>query len=206
MRLRDLRPLLSLVSPACALLGGCGTSYSPNTYSSTSVQQAAKVDQGSVIGVRRVDVTASGVVGGAAGAAAGSAVGASLPGTTLQTTLNALGGGLIGGVVGTGIERATGDTYAYEYIVRKDNNELISVTQKDKAALELGQRVLVIAGPQARIVPDYTFRADPAKAATGDAATAARADSGPATIVLPPPAMPPGPKGDAPPAPGPEER
>ena len=58
------------------------------------------------------------------------------------------------------MERATGDTTAFEYVVRKSNGELVSVTQKDKAPLPPGQKVLVIAGPQARIVPDYTVPAE----------------------------------------------
>ena len=167
------------------VLASCGPSYSPNTYSSTAVQQAAKVDQGVVVGARKVQVTASGVVGGTAGAAAGTALGASVPGTALHSTLTAIGGGLIGGVVGTGVEHATGNTSAYEYIVRKDNNELVSVTQKDEAPLPLGQKVLVIAGPQARIMPDYTFRADPAKVASGSAGTGAGAGSAPVPVSLP---------------------
>ena len=40
--------------------------------------------------------------------------------------------------------------------LRKPNGELVSVTQRDKVPLALGERVLVIAGPQARVVPDYT--------------------------------------------------
>ena len=181
------------------VLGGCGGSYSPNTYSSAAVQQANKVDTGVVIGARRVDVTASGVVGGTAGAAAGSAAGASVPGTALGSTLTAIGGGLLGGAVGLGVERATGDTFAFEYIVKKDNNELVSVTQKDKAPLPLGQRVLVIAGSQARIVPDYTFRAEPASVATVPQATPAGAAA--VTLTLPkaePPAATPA-AGDLPP-------
>jgi outer membrane lipoprotein SlyB len=79
-----------------------------------------------------------------------------MPGGGLRTALTALGGSVVGGLVGTGIERATGDTTAYEYIVRKASSELVSVTQKDTLPLELGQKVLVIAGGQARIVPDYT--------------------------------------------------
>ena len=68
----------------------------------------------------------------------------------------ALGGSLIGGIAGSTVEHATSDTDAYEYIVRKPNADLVSVTQKDQTPLALGQKVLVIAGNQARVVPDYT--------------------------------------------------
>jgi outer membrane lipoprotein SlyB len=64
------------------------------------------------------------------------------------------------------VEKATGETRAFEYVVRKPNGELISVTQRDVTPLVLGQKVLVIAGNQARIVPDYTVTAAPTPAAS----------------------------------------
>ncbi|MGI4944464.1 MAG: hypothetical protein ACRYHQ_28550 [Janthinobacterium lividum] len=154
---RQLLPAILLL----ASLPGCRPSYSPDTYSSGAVQQAAKVEQGVVAGVRKVAVSPDGTLGGAAGAAAGGIGGAQAPGGGVRTALTALGGSVVGGLVGSGIERATGEVAAFEYIVRKDNKELVSVTQRDPAPLALGQRVLVIAGAQARIVPDYTVPAMP---------------------------------------------
>ena len=72
------------------------------------------------------------------------------------TALSALGGSVIGGVVGSGVEHATGDTTAYEYIVQEAKGDLVSVTQRDSVPLAIGQKVLVIAGKQARVVADYT--------------------------------------------------
>lgn len=150
------RPATAPLLLATLLLAGCTPDYSPNTYVSGAVQQASKVEQGIVAGRREVMVSAQGTVGAATGAAAGGIAGAQVPGSGVRTALTALGGSVVGGLVGAGIERATGDTAAFEYIVRKANNEMVSVTQKDEKPLELGQNVLVIAGPQARIVPDYT--------------------------------------------------
>ena len=147
-----LAPAMLLLALAAA---GCSPDLSPNTYNSAAVQQANKAEQGVVVGVRPVDVRVSGatgaVVGGAAGGIAGSQIGT---GTT--SAFGALGGSLIGGLLGAGVERAAGDTSAFEYIVRKTNKELVSVTQKDNPPLAIGEHVLVIAGTQARIVPDYT--------------------------------------------------
>jgi outer membrane lipoprotein SlyB len=143
-----------------ALVAGCSSDYSPNTYNSSAVQQANKTEQGVVVGVRQVDVTASGttgaVVGGAAGGIAGSQVG-----NGATSAFGALGGSLVGGLIGIGAEHAAGDTTAYEYIVRKTNKELVSVTQKGDPPLAIGEHVLVIAGAQARIVPDYTVTLPP---------------------------------------------
>ena len=141
------------------LLGGCAPDYSPDTYASAAVQQANKVEQGIVAGRRQVGVSAQGTAGAITGAAAGGITGAQMPGSGVRTALSALGGSVVGGLVGAGIEHATGDTTAYEYVVRKANGELVSDTQKDAQPLELGQQVLVIAGGQARIVADYTVPA-----------------------------------------------
>ena len=143
-------------------LAACGPDYSPNTYASTAVQQAARVDQGVVVGARRVGVSPQGTTGAVAGGAAGAAIGAAAPAPgRVTTTLGAIGGSLIGGLVGAGAEKAVGETTAIEYIVRKPGGELISVTQKDEEPLAIGTRVLVIAGSQARIVPDYTVPPEP---------------------------------------------
>ncbi len=151
----------ALLPAALSLLAGCSPNYSPDTYASTAVQQASKVEQGEVAGVRQVAVSASGATGAVTGAAAGGIAGSQAPVGGVGTALTALGGSLVGGLIGSGVERATGDTIAYEYVVRKANGELISVTQKDAVPLVLGQKVLVIAGSQARIVPDYTVPATP---------------------------------------------
>jgi outer membrane lipoprotein SlyB len=142
-------------------LAACGPDYSPNTYATSAVQQAAKVDQGVVVGARRVGVMPQGSTGALAGGAAGAALGAAAPSPgRVTTTLGAIGGSLIGGLVGAGAEKVVGETTAIEYIVRKPSGELISVTQKDDEQIPVGTHVLVIAGSQARIVPDYTLPAE----------------------------------------------
>lgn len=138
------------------ILAACSPDLSPNTYNASAVQQANKAEQGVVVGVRRVDVEVSGNTGAVAGAAAGGIAGSQLPGSSATQALGSVGGGLLGGLIGSGVEKAAGNTKAFEYIVRKPNGDLVSVTQVDSVPLALGQRVLVIAGSQARIVADYT--------------------------------------------------
>ncbi len=136
-------------------LAGCAPSLSPDTYASNAAQQANKVEQGVVIGMRKVEVSASATVGTVTGAAAGGIAGSQV-GVGPTSAFAALGGSLVGGIAGSTMEHITGDTPAFEYIVRKGNGDLISVTQKDRTPLALGQKVLVISGNQARVVPDYT--------------------------------------------------
>jgi outer membrane lipoprotein SlyB len=157
-------------------LAACGPRYSPDTYATRAVQQANKVEQGTVVGRRPVRVSAEGTAGAATGAAAGGVVGAAAPGGGIMTALGGVGGALVGGLVGTAAEHTVVDTRAYEYVVRTGKGDLLSVTQTDTTPLAVGQKVLLIAGNQARVVPDYT--AEPA-------ATAARAEA--AATPAPPP-------------------
>lgn len=183
--MRRPAPSLALIALA-APLAACGPSYSPNTYATNAMQQAAKVEQAVVVGVRPVRVSASGTIGAATGAAAGAAVGAAVPGSDLARSLTGISGGLVGGAVGTGVEHLGGDGRAFEYILRKPNGDLLSVTQRDKVPLSLGEKVLVIAGPQARVVKDYTAP-EPAGAPSFPTAGDKVAASHPADAALPPP-------------------
>ena len=151
---------LLIAAPAALALSGCGPSYSPDTYANNAAQQAAKVESGVIAGVRPVHISAQGAVGGVAGAAAGGVAGSQV-GVGPTSAFAAIGGSLIGGIAGVATEHIVGDTDGFEYIVRKTNGDMISVAQKDEKALSVGQKVLVIAGPQARIVPDYTVPFEP---------------------------------------------
>jgi|HubBroStandDraft_1064217.scaffolds.fasta_scaffold16162_4 outer membrane lipoprotein SlyB len=154
-----MRRLAALTSLAIAL-AGCTPSYSPDTYASNAAQQANKVEEGVIAGVRPVQISAQGTVGGVAGAAAGGVAGAQV-GVGPTSAFTAIGGSLIGGMAGVATEHIVGDTNGFEYMVRKANGDLVSVAQKEDKPLRVGQKVLVIAGPQARIVPDYTVPFDP---------------------------------------------
>ena len=187
-----LRPWTS--TALLVMLASCGPDYSPDTYSSNAVQQANKVEQGVIVGVRDVAVSTSGATGAVTGGAAGGIAGAQV-GSGPASAFAALGGTLVGGLTGAAVEHATGDTKAFEYIVRKGNGDLVSVTQKDKVPLALGQKVLVIAGNQARVVPDYTVNLTPSeKEKERAAAEAARAAEGgkPTDAAQTPTATPPG--------------
>lgn len=146
--------------PLCFIafaVSGCASNYSPNTYRSTAVQLANKVETGQVVGYREIAISTNGTVGAVTGGAAGGVLGAQYA----DSALIAVGTSAVGLVVGNAIDHAVGDTTGWEYIVRKANGEMLSVTQREKKPLELGQRVLVILGPQARVVPDYSSIPEP---------------------------------------------
>jgi outer membrane lipoprotein SlyB len=76
---------------------------------------------------------------------------------------------MVGGLVGAAAERAAGDATAHEYIVRRGDGVMLSVTQRDAVPLALGQRVLVITGTQARIIPDETLPPETPESAAASA-------------------------------------
>ncbi|MFP5513522.1 MAG: glycine zipper 2TM domain-containing protein [Alphaproteobacteria bacterium] len=153
---------LCLFIAAAGGLAGCSSDYSPNTYSSSAVQQANKVEPAVVVGFRQVAISANGTVGAVSGGAAGGILGAQVGSGGMNAALGTVGGTAIGGLLGTAMEHIAGDTTGWEYIVRKSNGDLLSLTQKEPQPLPIGQKVLVITGSQARIVPDYSSPAEAA--------------------------------------------
>lgn len=147
---------IGVVAVLLGLLAGCGSDYSPNTYHASAVQQANKVESGVIVGFREVKISASGTVGAVSGGAAGGILGAQTGTSGMDAALGGVAGTAVGSLLGTAIEHASSDTTGWEYIVRKLDGEMISVTQREKQPLPLGQKVLVIAGSQARIIPDYS--------------------------------------------------
>jgi outer membrane lipoprotein SlyB len=171
----------SLVSAGFLLLAACGDRFSPDVYATSAVQQADKVEQGIIVGVRQVRVSAEGSTGAATGAAAGGVLGAQTPGGGIFSALGGVGGALVGGLIGKGAEHTVVDTNAFEYIVRTSRNELMRVTQQDREPLRRGQQVLLITGTQARIVPDYTLPVEAAASAAAPAAAPGQAGPSAAT-------------------------
>lgn len=159
----SLSPFLKfgLAFVTLAALTGCAPDYSPNTYNAAAVQQANKVDSAIVVGYRQVSISAAGTVGAVTGGAAGGILGSQVGPSSTSSALGAVGGGIVGSLLGTGIEHVTADTIGWEYIVQKPNGDLLSVTQREPQPLPIGQKVLVIAGNQARIIPDTRTIPDP---------------------------------------------
>lgn len=180
IRQHAFRPRTSLAAMVLALpllgLAGCSADYSPDTYSSNAVQQANKVETGVVVGYREVKISASGTVGAVAGGAVGGVLGAQMTGDAALGT--AVGGTVIGTLVGNSIEHATSDTTGWEYIVRKPNGDMLSVTQREPKPLPIGQHVLVITGNQARVIADYSVPVEQAAKTTPADVKTAGTDAG----------------------------
>lgn len=167
--------ILGLLAASAGALAACAPDYSPNTYASGAVQQANKVEPAVVVGYREVAISANGSIGAVTGGAAGGVLGTQSGSVGINSALGAVGGTMIGTLLGTSIEHMTGDTTGWEYIVRKPNGDMLSVTQREERPLALGQKVLVITGSQARIVPDYAVAIDPPPAPAAQAPVVAPA-------------------------------
>ena len=102
------------ISAAALLFGvlavaGCAPNYSPDTYASAAAQQANKVDQGIIVGVRAIQISADTTLATATDGAAGERC----PGSTIGAGAGSLpwarvGGTVAGGVVGNVIGHAQG--------------------------------------------------------------------------------------------------
>jgi outer membrane lipoprotein SlyB len=200
---------LGFIAISVAASVGCKPDYSPNTYAANAVQQANKVEAGVVVGFRQVAISANGTVGAVTGGAAGGILGSQAGAPAFGTALAAVGGTAVGSLVGTGIEHASGDTTGWEYIVRKSNGDLLSVTQREPQPLPIGQKVLVITGNQARVIPDYSVAVEPAPDRKSDgketeksAASASKSGTAEASHVAAPD---PAPAASAPPTPTKDE-
>jgi outer membrane lipoprotein SlyB len=126
---------LPVVLALCLL--GCG-SNSASSPQAANAQQASKTEEGIIVGVRSAALAAP----------------ATPIGTDPNSAFSALRGSLAFRPTVAVADHPASDARAYEYIVRKANAELVSVTQKDTAPLVLAQHVLIICGNQARVVPD----------------------------------------------------
>lgn len=141
---------------ALLALMGCAPDYSPDVYAGNAVQQANNVERGTIIGYRQVTISGDGTIGAVSGGATGGVLGSQAGIHGVSSALGAVGGTLLGGIVGSTIESVADKTTGWEYIVATAKGNLVSVTQREPAPLPIGQKVLVIDGKQARIVPDYT--------------------------------------------------
>jgi outer membrane lipoprotein SlyB len=145
-----------------AMVGACTPYYGGTTYSGYEVGRAAAVDRGVIVSARDVEVRGpnSGVgtvVGAGTGAVAGSYIGHGGRGSVL----GAIGGLVVGGIIGSAVEDAATRGYATEFIVQRQDGAQFSVVQTNEERLQVGERVVVIYGDQARLTRDNGQYAPP---------------------------------------------
>ena len=143
---------------ALLALGGCTSSYSPNTVDSSSVGSVNRVVPGVILSARNVTIRSDGRTAGAGvGAIAGAVGGSALGTSTREGLLGGLAGAVIGGLVGSVAGDAVGNETGAEYIIRLNDGQTVTVVQGVEPALAAGQRILVVYDRRrTRIIPDST--------------------------------------------------
>lgn len=141
-----------------AILAGCTTNISQNTYRASSVGQVNRSVAATVISARDVDVSGTTGTGTAVGVAAGATAGSAIGGGNRSHILGAIGGAVIGGLAGAAVESNATEQRAVEYVVETSNGNLMTIVQGPTPRFAEGSAVLVLYGTPSRIIADPRAR------------------------------------------------
>jgi outer membrane lipoprotein SlyB len=135
------------------LLSACQSDIGSNQYSASSTGRASAASACTVVTVRQVSVTSNDnqvgtLVGGAAGGVAGYSIGS---GSTAHL-LGGIGGAVLGGIAGNAAQSALSSQSGYEYVVKLDNGQLMTLTQGTDTLLTPGQRCMILLGNPSRLI------------------------------------------------------
>ncbi len=154
--------VVSRLLPAFALAAmlpmvACAPSRTGESYNASQLNRTAISTQGTIIGMREVQVQGGqGGVGTAAGAVAGGIGGSFIGGDWRSNLLAGLGGAIIGGIIGNQAERAISSGTATEFVIRETTGNDIVVTQTNEEGLRIGDRVRVNRSDRTRVVRDLS--------------------------------------------------
>ena len=135
-----------------SLLAACQADIGSNQYGTSSVRQAAAASPCSVISVRQVTVKSDNNMGALAGALVGGVGGYGIGGGKTAHNLGAVGGALLGGYAGDKAQDALSSQTGYEYVVRLDNGQVMTLTQGTDVLLSPGQRCMILLGNPSRLI------------------------------------------------------
>jgi outer membrane lipoprotein SlyB len=138
---------------AALTLAACQADIDSNHYNSSSTGKASAASACTVVTVRQVNVSSNNnqvgtLVGGAAGGVAGYSIGS---GNTAHL-LGGIGGAVLGGIAGNATQSALSSQSGYEYVVKLDNGQLMTLTQGDDTLLTAGQRCMILFGNPSRVI------------------------------------------------------
>ena len=152
-----MHKLIILASAALIMpIAACTSDISSSHYSTSSVGVAAQTMAGTVVSVRQITVSsednnAGTLIGAGLGGVGGSAIG----GGSRAHTIGAIGGAVLGGIAGNAAQKGLSSQQGYEYVIRLDNGNMVTVTQGNDILLNPGQRCYVSLGHPARVTPAY---------------------------------------------------
>jgi outer membrane lipoprotein SlyB len=121
--------LVVLLLSFVAVLSGCASDLSGDSYSRSEVRRAQQVEYGEIISLRTVQIEGTkSPVGAGAGAVVGGVGGSTLgggKGSTIMAVIGAVAGGMAGAAVEEGVTRSQG----VEITVKLDSGRIIAIVQ-----------------------------------------------------------------------------
>jgi outer membrane lipoprotein SlyB len=139
-----------------AALAGCASGLGANSYDPSSVGRVARVEEGTIVGVRPITIEGSNQsskIGTLAGAALGGLAGSEIGGGSKANAAGAIGGAVLGGLAGNAIGKSAGAQAGFAYTIRLPSGELVAITQAGDYAMPAGTPVLIEYGARARVIP-----------------------------------------------------
>ena len=137
-----MKKIFCVMVIALALVG-CGIGDTNTTYERTDIGQMGVVSMGQIIQMSPIKTAGTNGVGTLSGGIAGAAAGSMIGGNTAINIIGGVGGAVLGGVLGAKAEEALTKDTAMEFIVRKENGQLITVVQTNELGLRVGDQVLL---------------------------------------------------------------
>lgn len=128
---------------ACGLTA-CGIGNTNTTYERSAIGQQGSVSYGTIISMSVINTAGTDSVGTLGGAIAGGAAGSMIGGNTAVNIIGGVGGAILGGMVGSAAEKSLTKDNAMEFIVQKQNGQVIAVVQSNELHLRVGDPVMMI--------------------------------------------------------------
>ena len=140
-------------------LTACASNMGPGTYSRHEVGQVGYVNYGTVIDVRHVRITGGEPgVGTVAGAVIGGAIGSQIGEGDAARVVGIVGGAIIGGAIGSAIEEDANTRDGYEYTIRMENGDVITIVQEAGGPpIRSGTKVRIVEGDYVRVIPERRY-------------------------------------------------
>ncbi len=137
-----MKKILFILLSAC-YLSACGIGNTNTSYQSYQVGSQGVVETGKILSMTPVKIQGDSAVGTLAGAGMGAAAGSMIGGNTAVNIIGGVAGAVVGGVLGSATEKAITQDTAYEFIIQKNNGQMISVVQTNELNLRPGDQVLI---------------------------------------------------------------
>ena len=144
--------LLALL-PLALSFNACTSNIGANDYFTSGVRQVGRAMGCTVLSVRQVVVRSDNNVGMIAGAGAGGLAGSMVGGNDTTKILGALGGAVVGGIAGDAAQSGLSKQEGYEYVVKTDNGNVMTITQGNDVLMTAGERCYLLYGKEARVIP-----------------------------------------------------